>query len=134
MASEVMPGPVEGLRVVDFTRGLPGALTTMLLSDYGAEVVKVESPEGDPLGNNPAFRVWNRGKRKLTLNLRTREGVETAMELASRADVMIESWRAGVADGIGVGYEASEGAEPGRYLLLDIVVRGEGAAERAAGV
>ena len=113
MASEVMPGPVEGLRVVDFTRGLPGALTTMLLSDYGAEVVKVEEPEGDPLGNNPAFRVWNRGKRKLTLNLRTREGVETALELASRADVMIESWRAGVADGIGVGYEAVKERNPG---------------------
>ena len=113
MASEVMPGPVEGLRVVDFTRGLPGALTTMLLSDYGAEVVKVEEPEGDPLGNNPAFRVWNRGKRKLTLNLRTREGVETALELASRADVMIESWRAGVADGIGVGYGAVKERNPG---------------------
>ena len=113
MANEVMPGPGEGLRVVDFTRGLPGALTTMLLSDYGAEVVKVEEPEGDPLGNNPAFRVWNRGKRKLTLNLRTREGVETALELASRADVMIESWRAGVADGIGVGYEAVKERNPG---------------------
>ena len=113
MASEVSPGPVEGLRVVDFTRGFPGALTTMLLSDYGAEVLKVVSPGGDPLEIAPGFRVWNRGKRQMAVDLRSGEGVEAALELASRADVVIESWRVGVADGIGVGYGAVRERNPG---------------------
>ena len=63
--NEVSSGPVAGLRVVDFSRGFPGALTTMLLADYGADVVKVVGPEGDPLGTGPGFRVWNRGKRSV---------------------------------------------------------------------
>lgn len=113
MASEVSPGPVEGLRIVDFTRGFPGALTTMLLSDYGAEVLKVVSPGGDPLEIAPGFRVWNRGKRQMAVDLRSGEGVEAALELASRADVVIESWRVGVADGIGVGYGAVRERNPG---------------------
>ena len=113
MRSEGLPGPVEGLRVVDFTRGFPGALTSMLLADYGAEVVKVEGWEGDPLGKETAFRVWNRGKRKAALDLRSREGVKGAMELTSRADVVIENWRVGVVDGIGVGYEAVRERNPG---------------------
>ena len=111
--SEGLVGPVEGLRVVDFSRGYPGALTTMLLSDYGADVVRVEGPEGDPLGKKAAFRVWNRGKKKAVLDLRSREGVEAALELAARADVVIENWRVGVADGIGVGYGAVRERNPG---------------------
>ena len=104
---------MEGVRVVDFSRGFPGALATMLLSDYGAEVVRVEGPNGDPLGKDAAFRVWNRGKRKIVLDLRSGEGVETALELASRADVVIESWRVGTADEIGVGYGAVRERNPG---------------------
>ncbi len=104
--SEGCLGPVAGLRVVDFSRGYPGALTTMLLADYGADVVKVVGREGDPLETEPGFRVWNRGKRSAVLDLRSGEGVEGALALASRADVVLESWRAGVADGIGIGYEA----------------------------
>ena len=107
-----MPGPVEGLRVVDFTRGFPGALTTMLLSDYGAEVLKVVSPEGDPLEKDSGFRVWNRGKRSLCLDLRSGEGVEEALKLTLQADVVIENWRVGVADGIGIGYEAVRKRNP----------------------
>ena len=103
MHSEGCSGPVAGLRVVDFSRGFPGALTTMLLADYGADVVKVVGPEGDPLGTEPGFRVWNRGKKSVALDLRSGEEVERALALASRADVVLESWRAGVADGIGIG-------------------------------
>ena len=110
--SEVSSGPVAGLRVVDFSRGFPGALTTMLLADYGADVVKVVGPEGDPLGTGPGFRVWNRGKGSVELDLRSGEGVEGALALASRADVVLESWRAGVADGIGIGYEAVRERNP----------------------
>ena len=92
MHSEDSSGPVAGLRVVDFSRGFPGALTTMLLADYGADVVKVVGQEGDPLGMGPAFRVWNRGKRSVMLDLRSGEGVEGALALASRRTLC---WRAG---------------------------------------
>ena len=124
LKSEGLPGPVEGLRVVDLSRGYPSALTTMLLADYGAEVVKVEGPDGDPLGGAPAFRVWNRGKRKVVLDLRSGEGVEAALELASRADVVIESWRVGVADEIGVGYGAVRDRNP-RVIYCSISSFGE---------
>ena len=107
-----MPGPVDGLRVVDFSRGFPGALTTMLLADYGADVVKVAGMGSEPLEVEPGFRVWNRGKRSVELDLRTGEGVEEALALASRADVVLESWRVGVADSIGIGYEAVRSRNP----------------------
>ena len=84
----------------------------MLLADYGADVVKVVGPEGDPLGTEPGFRVWNRGKRSVALDLNSGEGVEGALALASRADVVLESWRAGVTDGIGIGYEAVRERNP----------------------
>ena len=96
----------------------------MLLADYGADVVKVESGEGDPLGKAPGFRVWNRGKRKAAVDLRSREGVEEALVLTSRADVVLESWRVGVADGIGVGYEAVRARNP-RVIYCSISSFGE---------
>ena len=119
-----MVGPVEGLRVVDFSRGYPGALTTMLLSDYGAEVVKVEGTDGDPMGKDAAFRVWNRGKKKAIVDLTSGEGVERALELAARADVVIESWRVGVADEIGVGYGSVRKRNP-RVIYCSISSFGE---------
>ena len=61
-------GPMLGLKVLDLTRGLPGALATMLLADYGADVVKVEYPVGNPLEQDPAYRVWNRGKKSVALD------------------------------------------------------------------
>ena len=104
-----------GLRVLDFSRGLPGALATMLLADYGAEVTKIESPEGDPLAQGPAFRVWNRGKKSVILDLRRRDGVEKALALASNADVLLETFRPGVAEGIGIGYPQVSRVNP--YLV-----------------
>ena len=58
-------GPLSGIKVVDLTRGIPGAIATMLLADYAADVVKLQNPSGDPLENSPAYRVWNRGKKAL---------------------------------------------------------------------
>jgi len=57
------PGPLAAIKMVDLTRGMPGAIATMLLADYGADVVKVERPLGNPLESLPAYSVWNRGTK-----------------------------------------------------------------------
>ena len=60
-------GPLAGIKVVDLTRGIPGAIATMLLADYGADVIKLQNPLGDPLESSPAYRVWNLGKKSVAL-------------------------------------------------------------------
>ncbi|HEX9312271.1 MAG TPA: CaiB/BaiF CoA-transferase family protein [Actinomycetota bacterium] len=108
------PGPLDGVLVLDLTRLLPGGYCTLLLADLGADVVKVEEPgRGDyirwspPLvdGVSAAHRALNRGKRSITLNLKTTEGAELLARLARRADVLLESFRPGVMDRLGVGPE-----------------------------
>lgn len=110
-----MTRPLDGIRVLDFTRHMAGPYGTMLLGDYGADVIKVESlPHGDGSRNvgtafvgdeSALFLIWNRGKRSIALDMRTSEGLEVAHRLARRADVVFTSYRPGVADQIGIGYE-----------------------------
>ncbi len=69
-----MPGPLEGLVAVDASWGMPGAVTSMILADYGATVVKVERPGGGPDRDSPARAAWERGKRSVTLDLTAAEG------------------------------------------------------------
>jgi crotonobetainyl-CoA:carnitine CoA-transferase CaiB-like acyl-CoA transferase len=104
---------LEGVRVVDLSRFLPGPLTTQFMADHGAEVIKVESiDEGEPTreigakrdGVSVYFVNTQRGKRSLALNLKDPAGVEVLMRLAERADVLIESFRPGVAERLGIGY------------------------------
>ncbi len=86
-------GPLKGLTVVDLTWGVAGPLATMLMADYGAQVIKVEPPGGDPFrALLPAYTVWQRGKKSLTLNLKTAAGAELLRRLLARADVMLESF------------------------------------------
>ncbi len=94
-----------GLRVLDFSSWMAGPLATGVLSDYGAEVIKVEPPAGDPARRLPAFQTWNRGKRSLVLDLRSPGGRKTALGLAEAADVVVTSWRPGVAERLGLGYD-----------------------------
>ncbi len=112
---------LEGVRVLDLSRLVPGPYATMLLADLGAEVVKIEEPaQGDYLrgwppayrATNAAFCMLNRGKKSATLNLKSDEGRRRFLELARRADVVVESWRPGVADRLGVGWEAVRAANP----------------------
>ena len=103
----------EGLKVLDFSRGMSGALATMFLADNGAEVIKIESPEGDPDRKRPAFLQWARGKRSVVLDLRTEDGKEAAKALATGADVAVENFRPGVADRLGIGYKALSAVNPG---------------------
>lgn len=105
--------PLEGLRVLDLSRLMPGPLCTMILGDLGADVVKVEQPgTGDYarsappfIGNTGAvFLMLNRNKRSITLNLKNTDAQEVVHKLAKRSDVFVESFRPGVAERLGVGY------------------------------
>jgi crotonobetainyl-CoA:carnitine CoA-transferase CaiB-like acyl-CoA transferase len=103
---------LEGLRVLDLTRLLPGPFCTMLLADLGADVIKVEEPNGgDPArhfagegATGSVFLLVNRNKRSITLDLKQAEGRDLLLRLVERADVLVESFRPGVMDRLGVGY------------------------------
>ncbi|EMA35685.1 CaiB/BaiF CoA transferase family protein [Halococcus hamelinensis] len=106
---------LDGVRVLDLTRYLPGPYATQLLADAGADVIKIEDPTGDParhLGFEPdsadgtLFDAVNRGKRSVALDLKSEAGTVAFLDLARDADVVIEGFRPGVADRLGVGYEA----------------------------
>jgi len=110
-----MTGPfLADTLVLDFTRVLAGPFCTMTLADLGARVIKVESLEGDeargmgPFANGHSlyFASINRGKESVTLNLKHPDGVDIARRLASRADVVVENYRPGTLERLGLGYEA----------------------------
>src|SRR5262249_8899753 len=81
---------------------MPGALCTLVMADYGAEVIKVEPPGGDPFRFQPAWISWNRGKQGMVLDLSTPAGHEHALQLAGAADVLLECFRPGDMAGWGV--------------------------------
>lgn len=104
---------LKGIRVIDLSRFLPGPLTTQFMADHGAEVIKIESvDEGEPtraIGEmrddiSVFFANTNRGKKSLALNLKHPAGVEALMQLAEVSDVIVEAFRPGVAERLGVGY------------------------------
>lgn len=115
-------GALDGIRVLDFTRHMAGPYATVALTDHGADVIKVESlPSGDhartggvyTVGDQSAvFLMWNRGKRSLAVDLRRPEGLDAVRRLIERADVVVENYRPGVADEIGIGYEAVSARNP----------------------
>ncbi len=108
-----MAGPCTGLTVLDFSLGMSGALCTLVLADYGAEVIKVEPPGGDPFRFQPAWISWNRGKKGIVLDLSTSEGRQQAMQLAAQADVLVESFRPGDMAEWGMDYDTLSQLHPG---------------------
>jgi crotonobetainyl-CoA:carnitine CoA-transferase CaiB-like acyl-CoA transferase len=107
--------PLEGIRVLDLTRLLPGPFCTMLLADLGADVVKIEEPRGgDPARHSTGglFLQVNRNKRSLTLDLKTPEGHAVFLQLVERADVVVEGFRPGVMDRLGLDYAALDQRNP----------------------
>jgi crotonobetainyl-CoA:carnitine CoA-transferase CaiB-like acyl-CoA transferase len=104
---------LEGITVVDFGRGLPSSLAAMVLADNGADVLHVEPPDGDPDRALPAFRMWRRGQRSITLDLRRPADREQAADLAAAADVVLQNWRPGVAEQVGLDYERLSVRNPG---------------------
>ena len=121
--------PLEGIRVLDLTRAMAGPFCTMMLGDLGADVVKVERPGGgdesrgwgppfvgEPYGPYPGesayFLSANRNKRSITVNLKSQEGVKILHQLAARSDALVENFRTGVLDGMGLGYEQLRNVNP----------------------
>ena len=119
--------PYAGLKVLDMSQGVAGPYAAMMLAQYGADVVKVEPPEGDwsrwlgmRYGDHTAFSIGtNLGKRAIALDLKTAEGREIVDRLAHKADVFLESFRPGVAERLGVGYEAISAVNP-RVIYVSI--------------
>ncbi len=104
-AREATGGALRGLKVLELGHYIAAPLLGMLLSDQGAEVIKVERPGGDPARKQPAFATWNRGKRSIVLDLKEERDRQTALQLAGEADILLENFRPGVADRLGVGYQ-----------------------------
>ena len=115
-------GPLQGIRVLEMAHVISGPYAGMLLADLGCDVIKVELPgtgdifrqwDAGPEALSPSFAAYNRGKRSITLDLRNEDGREVYLRLASRVDVVIENFRPGTLERLGVGYEAVRERNPG---------------------
>jgi crotonobetainyl-CoA:carnitine CoA-transferase CaiB-like acyl-CoA transferase len=117
--------PYRGLRVLDFGQGIASPYCAMLLGIYGADVIKVEPPEGDwsrylgtTYGSHTTLSaVYNRGKRSLCLDMKHKDAIAIAQRLANDCDVLIEGFRPGVAARLGIGYEELSRDNPGLIYL-----------------
>jgi crotonobetainyl-CoA:carnitine CoA-transferase CaiB-like acyl-CoA transferase len=117
-----VPGPLAGVRIVDFSAVVSGPLATMWLADQGADVIKIETgPDGDITRGrqepdhhrlNGLFVNCNRGKRSLCIDATTAEGLAVILELVAKADVFIQNWRPGVVERLGLGYDAVRAVKP----------------------
>ncbi|WP_199272931.1 CaiB/BaiF CoA transferase family protein [Streptomyces broussonetiae] len=105
-------GPLTGVRVVELAGIGPGPFAAMLLADLGADVVRVDRPGGPGLGIDPAYDVTNRNKRSVVVDLKTPHGPARVLDLAERADVLIEGYRPGVAERLGIGPEDCHARNP----------------------
>ncbi len=112
---------LAGIRVLDLSLQLPGPFCTLMMADHGADVIKVDEPEPrvrnpfaaeDAPGLSPSDRYLNRGKRSLTLNLKTDEGKEIFRALSEKADVVVEGFRPGVTERLGVDYRTLSARNP----------------------
>jgi len=112
---------LEGMRVLEITQVMSGPFCGLLLADLGADVIKVEKPQGDDSrrmvpptinGESAPFMAINRNKRGISIDLKTDEGREVFRQLAARADVLIENFRPGTMDGLGLGYDELSAGHP----------------------
>jgi crotonobetainyl-CoA:carnitine CoA-transferase CaiB-like acyl-CoA transferase len=123
---------MEGFRILDLSQFLPGPMLTQMLADHGAEVIKIEPPTGEPVrnvgyrqnGESVWFRNTHRGKKSVVLNLKDPAGVATFLRLAETADVVVEAFRPGVVDRLGIGYEAASKVNP-RIVYCSISAFGQ---------
>ena len=114
--------PLTGIKVVDMSTMISGPLTAMMLADYGADVIKIESPgQGDLMrylgtqknGLTGLFHLNNRGKRSINLNVKSKEGLEILTKLIAQADVFVQNYRPGAMERLGLGYEDVKKFNPG---------------------
>lgn len=118
-----MTQPLSGIRILDLSRLLPGAYASQMLADFGADVIKIEEPGSGDYGRfmpphgaggmGLHFLAINRNKRSMTLNLKAAEGREVFLRLVKQADVLLESFRPGVLERLGLGYEQLKEINPG---------------------
>jgi len=119
-----MAGVFEGVRVLDLSWGIAGPMTTMLLADNGAEVTRIEPPDGDPFRDQTGYRVWHRGKRSARLDLGSEDGRQTFMALARSADVVVDSFSPGTSTRLGVDHESLSRINP-RVVTCSITGYGD---------
>jgi formyl-CoA transferase len=133
-------GALDGLRVLDVTQVMAGPFCSMLLADLGADVIKIEPPAGDSTRQmpgavgleSPSFNAVNRGKRSLVVNLKTAQGRDTLKRLAAASDVLVENFRPGVMDDLGLGYAALAATNP-RLIYASISGYGQTGPDRDKG-
>ena len=134
-----MNGPMEGVRVLDLSIALTGPYAAALLADQGAEVIKVERPGGGDIarwigvsvnGMSSLFLVCNRGKRSISVDLQRPEGVDIVKKLAAESDVVLQNFRPGVMDRLGLGYDDISEHQSGRRLRIVVRVRHRGPESR----
>jgi len=126
-------GPLAGLRILDLSRLLPGPLGTMLMADMGAEVIKIENPESPDYvrmfpphlnGESVHFLMYNRSKTTLLLNYQTDEGRAEFLEMIKTADVVVEQFRPGYLDRLGIGYGVARQINP-RIIYVSVTGYGQ---------
>ena len=120
------PAPLAGVRILDLGNVIAAPYAATLLANFGAEVIKVEGPDGDPFRNPPTFLSYNRGKRGVALDLKFDEAREVFLEMAAKADVVLDNYRYGVRERLGVTYEALKAVNP---RIITLSVTGYGADE-----
>ena len=121
-----MTGPLRGVKVLDLTSVVSGPHAAMILSDQGADVIKVEAPEGDIMrrgGMTPGFVSSNRGKRSIVLDLKRPEALSVLHRLIAVSDVLVQNFRPGVADRLGFGEPAARAINP---VLIYVSISGVG--------
>jgi crotonobetainyl-CoA:carnitine CoA-transferase CaiB-like acyl-CoA transferase len=118
-----MPGALTGVRVLELTWGISGPMVGMMLADQGALVTRIEPPE-DVFAQSPGYRVWNRGKRSAVLDLKAPDGRRAFLDLAARADIVVDSYRPGVMERLGFGHAELAAGNP-RLITCSITAYGE---------
>ena len=119
-----MAGALDGIRVLDLTWGSAGPLGVLLMAEQGADVIKVEPPDGDPFRSHEAtgyagYKVWTRSRRSVRCNLKSAAGRAAFLELAKTTDVVVESYRPGVLDRLGIGWNELHEVNP-RLVLVSV--------------
>ena len=127
-----MGGPLAGVRVLDFSSAVTGPFCTMMMGDLGADVIKVESPDGDIMRHhNMTFKAgvgswfvnFNRNKRSIVLDLKHPSAQETILRIAEQSDVLVQNFRPGVMARLGLDYRNDTRAESKDHLSFDLWIR-----------